>query len=268
MIICLDIGNTHIYGGLFDGDKIKLRFRYPSTMSCTSDTFGLFLIDVLEKNSLAPLSVNAISICSVVPELNYSVTAACKKYFSVNPLMLKAGVKTGLKLNTKNPLEIGADRIANSIAAIHHFPKRNIILVDFGTATTVCTISNEGSYLGGAILPGFKLSMKALSTHAAKLLDVDIITPETALGKTTASNIQSGLFYGQFGGVKEIIRRITESVFQKNPPLLIATGGYAHLFESEKYFATIIPDLVLHGLKIAWEKNSVSSKMSHSPAEY
>jgi type III pantothenate kinase len=256
MIICLDIGNTHIYGGAFVDDVIKLRFRYPSKSPCTSDIFGLFLIDVIEKNQLDPSSINAISIGSVVPELNYSIIAACKKYFSITPLILQAGVKTGLKISNKNPLELGADRIANAIAATHHFPKKNIIVVDFGTATTICAISNEKTYLGGAIFAGFKLSMKSLSTDVAKLLDVDIVKPESPLGKTTATNIQSGLFFGQLGAVKEMVTRITESTFQNIPPLLIATGGYAHLFESENYFSAIIPDLVLHGLRIAWEKNS------------
>lgn len=258
MIICLDIGNTHIYGGIFDGEEIKLRFRYPSTTPCTSDVLGLFLVEILEKNGFQGSSIEAISIGSVVPELNYTVIAACKKYFSKNPLMLKAGVKTGLKITTKNPLELGADRIANAIAAIHHFPKRNILVVDFGTATTLCAISSEKAYVGGAILPGFKLSMKALSMNAAKLLDVDIVNPEIVLGQTTTSNIQSGLFYGQLGAIKEIVRRIEQSAFAANPPVLIATGGYAHLYKKEHYFAAIIPDLVLHGLRLAWEKNRSS----------
>lgn len=256
MIICLDIGNTHIYGGVFDGDTLKLRFRYPATSPCTSDIFGLFLMDVLEKNKLDPSSVKAISMGSVVPELNYSVIAACKKYFSITPLILQAGVKTGLKINHKNPLELGADRIANAIAAIQHFPQKNRIIVDFGTATTVCAISDQDAYLGGTIFPGLKLSMKSLSVNAAKLLDVDIIKPTSPLGKTTTENIQSGLFYGQLGAIKEIVARITKDIFQNNPPLCIATGGYSHLFEAENYFSAIVPDLVLHGLMIAWKKNT------------
>ncbi len=255
MIICLDVGNTHIFGGVFDGDIIKLRFRYPANVSCTSDVFGLFLIEVLEKNQLLPKSIEAISVCSVVPALNYSVVSACKKYFSIDPLLLKAGVKTGLKLNIKNPLELGADMIASAIAAIKNFPSKNIIIVDFGTATTVSAVSNDNAFLGAAILPGFTLSMKALSSNTAKLLDVDIIAPDTALGKSTISCIQSGLFYGQFGGVKEIVTEISQHVFNDKPPILIATGGYAHLFENKNYFAAIVPDLVLHGLRIAWEKN-------------
>ena len=257
MLICLDIGNTHIYGGVFIDQNIKLHFRYPTTSLCTSDTFGLFLHDVLDKNGLDSKIISAIAISSVVPTLDYSIIAACKKYFSIIPLQLKPGVKTGLKLDVKHPLELGADRIANAVAAVHHFPNRHLITVDFGTATTICAISKDNTYLGGAILPGFKLSMKALSNNASNLLDVNISVPESALGKTTTTNLQSGLYYGQLGGVKEIIHKITQSQFKQEPPLLISTGGYAYLFEKENFFTVNIPDLVLHGLRLIWEKNTI-----------
>jgi type III pantothenate kinase len=255
MIICLDIGNTHIYGGVFINSDIKLRFRYPSSTHCTSDVFGLFLKDVLEKNQVDLNKLKGIVISSVVPALDYSVVAACKKYFSITPLELKPGIKTGLKLQIKNPLELGADRIANTIAAIHHFPKRNLFVVDFGTATTVCAISKEKAYIGGAILPGFKLSMAALSQNAAKLSAVDILLPDDLLGKTTEAQLQLGLYYGQLGAIKEITKKITLDAFQDEEPLLISTGGYAQLYENENYFAVNIPDLVLHGLRLVWEKN-------------
>ena len=255
MIVCLDIGNTHIYGGVFVGEEIKLRFRFPSTSACTSDTFGIFLKDVLEKNALDSSSINAFSLCSVVPALDYSIISACKKYFSLTPLELKPGVKTGIKIDIKNPLELGADRVANSVAATDYFPDKNIIIVDFGTATTLCTLSANTAYLGGAILPGIKLSMESLSKNAAKLSDVDIAVPSSALGKTTSLQLQSGLVYGQLGAIKEISRRINKQVFQSDPALLVSTGGYAHLFENEDFFTHNVPDLVLHGLRLIWQKN-------------
>jgi len=255
MIICLDIGNAHIYGGVFYDNEIHLRFRYPANVPCTSDVFALFLIDLLEINQLSAKKVSAFAISSVVPELTYSIIAACKKYFSIDPFLLSTMAHTGLQFDIENPLELGANRIANAIAATHHFPNRNIMIVSFNTATSICAISKENHYLGGAILPGVKLSMKALSTHAAKLLDIELITPTSALGKTTIGNIQSGLFYGQLGGVKEIMQRLETTLFNDHPPLLIATGDYAQLFEEEKYFSVIVPELVLHGLRLAYKKN-------------
>lgn len=260
MILCLDIGNTHIYGGVFSSDELKLRFRYTAVHACTSDQFGLFLRSVLTENGVDPSQIENIALSSVVPSLDYSINAACIKYFSITPLELKPGVKTGIKLNVKNPLELGADRIANGIAATHYFPNKNIIIVDFGTATTLCAVSKESAYLGGVIMPGLKLSMSSLCDNTAKLTTVDIIKPRYALGRSTAENIQSGLYYGQLGAVKEAIRHIRNDVFQQSEPVVIATGGYAHLFERENIFSVRQPDLVLHGLRLLLTKNAQAPK--------
>lgn len=256
MILCLDVGNTHIFSGLFVDNEIKLRFRYPSQYPCTSDLLGLFLKNALRENGFDPSLVKAICLSSVVPSFDYSVVAACAKYFSLTPLELKPGIKTGLKLDIKNPLELGADRIANAVAALHHFPNKNIIVIDFGTATTVCAVSKQRVYLGGSILPGFKISMETLFQNTAKLSSVEIIRPEMALGKTTETNIQSGLYYGQLGAAKEIIHRYKTHVFNNEETVVLATGGYAQLFENENLFALNVPDLILHGLHLIWEKNT------------
>lgn len=255
MILCLDVGNTHIYSGLFVDNKIKLRFRYPSQHQCTSDMLGLFLKNALRENGFDPSLVKAICLSSVVPSLDYSVVSACAKYFSITPLELKPGVKTGLKLDIKNPLELGADRIVNAVAALHHFPNKNIIVIDFGTATTICAVSKQRVYLGGAILPGFKISMESLFQNTAKLPSVEIVKSENALGKTTITNIQSGLYYGQLGAAKEIVGHYKAQVFNNEEVVVLATGGYAHLLENENLFAMNVPDLILHGLHIIWEKN-------------
>ena len=254
-VLCLDVGNTHIFSGLFVDNKIKLRFRHSSQYPCTSDVLGLFLKNALRENGFDPANVKAICLSSVVPSLDYSVISACSKYFSITPLELKPGVKTGLKLDIKNPLELGADRIANAVAALHHFPGKNIIVIDFGTATTLCALSKEHVYLGGAILPGFKISMEALFQNTAKLSSVEIIRPNNALGKTTISNIQSGLYYGQLGAVKEIVHQYKTQVFNHEEVIVLATGGYAQLFEKENLFALNEPDLILHGLHLIWGKN-------------
>ena len=255
MILCLDLGNSHIFGGVIEGHKIKLRFRYPSNQVGTSDQLGLFFTAVLRENHIDPKDIIHISLCSVVPSLDYSVISACIKYFNIEPFILKPGVKTGLKLQINNPLELGADRIANAIAAYTHFPDKNIIVIDFGTATTFCAISKDRAYLGGVILPGLKISLHALFSNTAKLSSVEIIKPQTTLGKTTKTNIQSGLYYGQLGAAKEILHNLTQEIFQGVKPLVIGTGGFAHLFSTENLFTVIIHDLVLQGLRIALEKN-------------
>ncbi|MGB6976299.1 MAG: type III pantothenate kinase [Gammaproteobacteria bacterium] len=255
MLLCLDVGNSHIFGGVFDGEKIKLRFRYASEQVVTSDQLGLFLRAVLRENTIDPKQITKISLCSVVPSLDYSITSACVKYFNIEPFALKPGVKTGIKLQVKNPLQLGADRIANAIAAVHHFPDKNIIITDLGTATTYCAISSKKEYVGGVIMPGLKLAMQALHLNTAKLPPVEIIKPKQVLGKTTEQHIQSGLYYGQLGASQQIIRSLTQEAFDGKKPVIIGTGGFAYLFEHENIFTIIIPDLILHGLRLMLEKN-------------
>jgi len=255
MILCFDIGNSHIFGGVFEGNKITLRFRYNSNQIGTSDQLGLFFLEVLKANGIDPLNLQHIAICSVVPSLDYTFNSACVKYLKMKPFILQSGVKTGLKLAVKNPLEVGSDRIANGIAAIDQFPDKNIIVIDYGTATTHCAFSKDKEFLGGTIAPGIKISMEALTHNTAKLPAVEIVKPKETLGKTTITNIQSGIYYCQLGASKSIIENFTHEVFQGEKPIVIGTGGFSHLFKQEKLFDTIIPDLVLFGLKIALLKN-------------
>ena len=221
----------------------------------TSDQVGIFLRHALRENNINCENIKHISLCSVVPSIDYSITAACVKYFNIEPFTLKAGVRTGLKLHIKNPLELGADRMANAIAATHYYPKQNIILGDFGTATTFCAISADNTYLGGVIMPGFKTAMESLHTKTAKLPPVEIIKPDQTLGKTTEDNIQSGLYYGQLGAAQLIIKNITSEIFKNEKTIILGTGGFAYLFERENIFHSIMPDLVLQGLRIALGKN-------------
>lgn len=254
MMLCLDVGNSQIYGGVFDNDKITLRFRHPSKES-TSDELGLFLKQVLRENGCLPEQVRQIAIGSVVPQLDYSLRSACIKYFSITPFFLQAGVKTGLNIKYRNPLEVGADRIADAIAAAHRFPGRALIIIDFGTATTFCVVDREKSYLGGAILPGVRLSMQALSTHTAKLPAVDIVRVEQVIGRSTVESIQSGIYFGALGAVKEIVNRVKQQQFPHEEVLVLATGGFAALFENENIYDYLLPDLVLEGLRLALNMN-------------
>ncbi len=254
MMLCLDVGNSHIYGGLFDGEEIKHRFRHASKMH-TSDELGIFLKAVLRENKCDPSLVNEIGICSVVPQLDYSLRAACVKYFDISPFFLQAGVKTGLNIQYSNPIEVGADRIANAIAATERNPGKNIIIIDFGTATTFCVISHKKSYLGGSILPGVSLSVNALSENTAKLPSVEIKKVDKVVGRSTIESIQSGVYFGMLGACKEILEVIKKDRFSGEPSIVLATGGFATLYSHHNLFDALEPDLVLEGLRIALKMN-------------
>lgn len=255
MLLCLDVGNSQLFAGVFDQENVILKFRYDSRQAFTSDQFGVFVRSLLREHDLDYRQICQTAIASVVPELNYSIRSACIKYLNTEPFILKAGVKTGLKIKYHNPLEVGADRIANAIAACQQFPNQNIIVISLGTATTFCGITEDRSYLGGAIFPGFGLCMRALQEGTAKLKTVNIAKPEQIIGQSTYASIQSGLFYGQLGVLKEQIYQITQTAFPKKPPFVIGTGGFSHLFEGEGVFNVIVPDLVLHGIRLANEMN-------------
>lgn len=256
MILCLDVGNSQLYGGVFNNDEIKLRFRHATIQETTSDQLGVFLSSVLRENGIDHRHIKQIAIASVVPSIDYSLRSACIKYFSIEPFILQAGVKTGLKIRYRNPLEVGADRIANALAATQHFPNKNIIVVDFGTATTICAISASKDYYGGVILAGLRISMEALQSKTAKLASVEIVRREEIIGRSSMESVQSGLYFGQLGSVREVIQGLVREVFANQPVVIIGTGGFAHLFEKENIFNVIIPDLVLHGLRLALQLNT------------
>lgn len=248
MILCLDVGNSQIYGGLFKDGKVCLNFRKITGQPVSSDEYGLFLKSVIRENGFNPEEITHIGICSVVPDVIFSLKGGCSKYFKVEPFILGPGTKSGLKIKYRNPLEVGADRIANAIAAIKNWPNKNLILVDLGTATTFCAVTKAKDYLGGAIIPGIRISMEALAQRTAKLPKVEIFLPELSCGRSTVESIQSGLFHGHVGSAREIIKKITEECFLDEKPLVIGTGGFSRLFEKENVFDIIAPDLILEGI--------------------
>jgi type III pantothenate kinase len=256
MNLCLDVGNTHIYGGIFKEDTIVLRFRYPSHQQFTSDQLGVFFKSMLRENNISINEIENVAICSVVPSLDYSIRSAFLKYFDLEPFILQSGVKTGLNIRCKNPQEVGADRIANCIGAQSSFSGRNCIIVDFGTATTIDVLDKNGALLGGTIMPGLNIQMKALHQNTANLPPVRIFAPNKALGKTTLDSIQSGLFHGHTGAITGIIASLQAECFNGENALIIGTGGFSTLFQSADIFDVILPDLVLQGLKLALEKNA------------
>ncbi len=255
MMMCLDIGNSHLHGGVFQGEALLVQFRMASKSGASSDEYGVFLRAVLKENGIDPEAIAHIAMCSVVPEVQYPINACCQKYFGIEPFVLQAGVKTGLQIAYRNPLEVGADRIANAIAVTHLYAQKDVIVIDLGTATTFCAITANKVYQGGVILPGLKMSMNALAAGASKLGAVEIVNTGKVLGKTTNESIQSGLYYGSLGAMKEIIRGLTEQSFKGKKPLIIGTGGFTTIYRESDMFDDIVPDLVLKGLYIAHKLN-------------
>lgn len=251
MLLCLDVGNSAIFAGVFEQDQLIATFRYNTGVATSSDQLGVFLRSVLKDKNINPNAIEAVALCSVVPHLDYTIQSACYKYFNQKPFLLQPGVKTGLKIEYSNPLEVGADRIANAMGAIKQFPEKNIMIVDLGTATTFCAISKDRRYLGGVIQVGMRLAMEALQSNTAKLPAVEITKPQKVLGRTTVTSVQSGVYFGQLAMVKSMIEAIANEAFEGKKPFVIGTGGFSRGFRREKVFDIIIPDLVLHGLREA-----------------
>ena len=260
MLLTVDVGNTTIQCGLFEGEKLALQFRRSTNSKLSSDELGLFFRDVLALNNFDYKAVERIACCSVVPAINHSLSNCFRKYFFKEALFIQAGIKTGLKIKYANPREIGADRIAGAIGAVHAAASsggaKNLIVVDMGTATTVDVITKNNEYLGGAILPGAAMSVHALSEGTAQLPSVEVVQPKNVCGSSTIEAIQSGVFYGQAGAVRELVSKMEESVFGGERAFVIGTGGFSRSFESAGLFDLVLPDLVLQGLKVALDMNA------------
>lgn len=260
MLLCLDVGNTQIHGGVFDaaGD-LCIQFRKSTLPIGTTDELGIFFLAVLRENGVDPKQVAQVAICSVVPAALYSLRGAAEKYFRCEPLVLQAGVKTGLKIKYRNPAEVGADRIANAIAAVQRHPGQDVLVVDLGTATTIEVITAEADYLGGAIMPGLGMAADALASKTAKLSRVEIAPPPAVLGRTSVESIQSGLFHGHVGAMRHLLTRMAAEAFDGRKPVVLGTGGFARMFEREGLFDAVVPELVLLGLRRAAELNGPES---------
>lgn len=258
--LSLDVGNSNIYAGVHAADgSLVLRFRKTSNNGASADEYGIFLRTALRENGIDPACISRIGICSVVPDVIYSLRRACEKYFGIDPFVLKSGIRTGLQITYRNPVEVGADRIANAVAASRLYPGKDCIVVDFGTATTFDVLTASRKYLGGAIAPGLRISMEALEKNTARLPAVEILKPESACGRSTIESIQSGLYFGHLGMVREISRRISDECFDGGTPLILATGGFSTLFTGADLFDAILPDLVLDGIIFAMNMNEEES---------
>lgn len=256
MVLTLDIGNSQIFGGVFQDDKLLLQFRKAHNHVLSSDEAGIYFKAVLRENNIDPALIERIVMCSVVPDLMHSVASACLKYFNIRPFVLRSGVKTGLNIKYRNPQEVGADRIANSIAATQLYPEKNIVIIDMGTATTFCVINKKREYLGGLILPGLRLMMESLEWGTSKLPKVEITKSFDVVARSTIENIQSGLYLGNLAILEGILARMKQEHFPEEEVLVIGTGGFSKLYEDQGIFHKWIPGLILQGLKFALDLNS------------
>lgn len=257
MILCIDVGNTNIKYGIFDGDRLRVSFRVATDMARTSDQYGTALTDMLAVKDIVPADVSGAIISSVVPSLNYTISHMCTGYLGVEPLVVGAGLKTEHNLRVDNAREVGADRIVNDVAAIRKYGAP-LIVIDFGTATTFNVINEQREFIGGAIAPGIRGSMDSLVSGTAKLPRVEIETPRTAIGKNTVTNMQAGIVYGFAGLVEFIVKKIRREM--KRPDMrVVATGGFSSIIARETASIDYVDRLLtLEGLKYLYDLNTKS----------
>ncbi len=254
MILAIDVGNTQIVIALYDGDSLKNSWRISTDKNKSSDELGMVMMQMLSLGSISRDDIDDVIISSVVPPVMHSLTNAIKRYIGCTPLVVGAGVKTGLNIRYDNPREVGADRIVNAVAAIHKYGAP-VIIVDFGTANTYCAINKEGEYLGGIITAGIKISMDALFERAAKLPKVEIVKPSAVIGKNTVSAMQAGAIYGQAGQVDRIVSEMKAELGEPDCRV-VATGGFAGLIAAESTAIDMVDKtLTLDGLNIIYKKN-------------
>lgn len=264
MLLTVDVGNSEIFSGVYEGDDLKVTFRRTSSVRASSDEFGTFFRAALRENGIDPADIRLAGICSVVPDAVRSLQNCFRKYFRFEPFLLQPGVKTGLRIRYRNPLEVGADKIANAIGAFTRFPGRNLIIIDFGTATTLCAVSKDREYLGGIITPGVAMSMAGLESRTARLPAVEIVRPAAMLGRSIVESIQSGLYYSTCATVRFLTASVAKEHFAGEAPLRVGTGGIGRLFEKEDLFDEFVPELPLLGVRRAIELSQADSKRSTS----
>jgi len=253
MLLAIDIGNTDITLGVFEGEELRATWHMATSIHHMADEYAALLLNLLHHQKLDTSDIKEIALCSVVPPLIAIFEDMLQRYFHISPLVVGAGVKTGVRIRMDNPREVGADRIVNAAAA-HHLYGGPVIITDLGTATTFDTVSREGDYLGGVIASGIGTAAEALFTRAAMLPRVELTRPERVIGTSTISAIQSGLIFGYVGLVEGIVARIQQELGEK--ARVVATGGYAGLIAKETTVIDIVnPDLTMIGLRLIYLMN-------------
>ncbi len=253
MLLAIDIGNTNITLGLFQGDQLRATWRLAPDVNRLADEYGVLMVGLLAEERLTRADVDAAIMSTVVPDLEPVFEEVCRRYFDVRPLVVGAGIRTGLRILYDSPRDVGADRVADAVAAIHLYGPP-LIVVDLGTGAVFDAISKEGDYVGGAIAPGLGIAAEALYRRAAKLYTVELARPKTAIGRNTVSAVQSGLIFGYVGLVEGIIARFKEEL--GGEAKVVATGGHAELLAPETSVIDVVDlNLTLTGLHLIYEMN-------------
>ncbi len=254
MILVVDVGNTNINFGVYEGEKMLVMFKLTAKVDRTSDEFGLNIRELLDLNDIDKNSITGVAIASVVPNVMHSLITAIERYIGCKPLIVGPGTKTGIKVATENPKEMGADRIVDAVAAYEKYGGP-ILVLDFGTATTYDLVTEDGSLIVGITAPGIRISAKALWEDTAKLPEIEIKKPASILTKETVSSMQAGLVYGQIGQTEYIIEKVKEESGLKNLKV-IATGGLGSIISDETDKIEVYDKfLTLDGLRMIYEKN-------------
>jgi type III pantothenate kinase len=257
MLLAIDVGNTNIVVGVFEGDRLLTTWRLLTLRERTADEVGLMVSGLLAHERIDAGRIQTAVMASVVPPLTPIMEGMVRRYFGCHPLVVDPTSNAGMPILYENPAEVGADRIANSIAAYERYGRtdnRPLIIADLGTTTTFDAVTGKGEYLGGAITPGPQVAAEALFQRTARLPRVDVRKPGTVIGRTTRGAIEAGLFYGYLAMVEGIIERMTVELGGR--VIAIATGGLASLIVPEtSIFAAVEPDITLLGLKIVWQRN-------------
>lgn len=252
MLLVIDIGNSQIAFGVFADDTLRASWRLSTSATKTSDEYGSLFVSLMREAGIQPHRLDGTIISSVVPPVTPVVEQVVETYFHHCPLLVHADFPFHLTLQYANPQEIGTDRLVNAAAAYARY-QTGLIIVDFGTATTFCTITRDGRYLGGAIAPGLKSSAKALHAHTAKLPNVELVRPKSVIGFDTVSSIQSGLIFGYSGLVDELVTRIQREIGQTTR--VIATGGLAPILAPiSRTIQEVCPHLTLEGLNLLYHR--------------
>ncbi len=253
MLLTMDVGNTNITFGVFDGKELVTTFRMTTKNPRTSDEFGVSIIDMIERNRIAQKEITHVITASVVPDVMHSLNSAVIKYFGITPVIVGPGVKTGIRVVTENPKQIGADRIVDAAGAYELYGGPALVL-DFGTATTYDLVDASGAFVAGVTAPGIRISAKALWEDAAKLPKIEICKPQSILAQETISSMQAGLGYGQIGQTEYIVRSMIEESGYRDVKV-VATGGLGRIIAKETDCIHIYdPNLTLSGLRLIFEK--------------
>ena len=259
MLLAIDVGNTNIVLGVFEGVRLAQSWRLATLRERTADEIGILVIHLFANNAIPIERVSGIILASVVPPLTRTMEEMGERYFGHKPLTVDPGTNTGMPVLYTPASDVGADRVVNGVAAYEAYGRATqspVIVVDFGTATTFDAISSAGEYLGGVICPGIGISADALFQRAARLPRVDVRKPPAVIGDTTVRSMQSGLFFGYVSMVDGIVTRMRAELDRGKRSACIATGGMADIIASETtVIERVDPDLTLHGLRLIWERN-------------